>query len=129
MRRRKLAAIWMFFCLACLTGCTGGKATGTQDAAQQPETLESREEATGQSGASGTLSGGDTLEDVAGLGFKPPAGSHRDKKGHIVDQEGNTFDDEGGWQVPEGGSIDAQGRIRDKNGRVMGGGAPVGSKG
>lgn len=69
------------------------------------------------------------LDSVTGQGFQPPEGSHRDSRGNIVDPQGNTFDDDGGWQVPEGGRVDSKGRIYDKNGKLMGGGAPVGSKG
>lgn len=71
----------------------------------------------------------DNSDYVTGQGFRPPAGSHTDSNGNIVDQEGNTYDKEGKWQIPEGGRVDSQGHIYDKYGRLMGGGATIGSQG
>lgn len=115
MIRRKVAAVCMVLCLAGMTGCSGGGA-GEIGTVQQSETSWDQE-------------GKAAPQDGTGSGFRPPAGSHTDKRGNIVDKDGNTFNAEGEWQVPEGGRVDADGRIIDKDGNVMGGGAKVGSKG
>lgn len=109
--------ICMVICLAGLPGCDKKTDNQTEEVIQLSEMPTD----SGEKVNSG--------EEVVGQGFQPPEGSHIDKRGFIVDKEGNTFDKEGGWQVPEGGHIDSKGRIIDKDGKVMGGGAPVGSKG
>lgn len=118
----------LFLCLcigACLLGFTGcGKQTP-----KETETVPQQTEAAGVEASAQNDTGARSAQNQVGGGFKPPAGSHVDSKGHIVDKEGNTFDKEGGWQVPEGGHVDSQGRIIDKDGNVMGGGATIGSKG
>lgn len=117
MNRKKMMGMCMVVCLAGLAGC------GKKEDSQTEQVIQLSEMPT-ESGEKGN-----SVEEVTGQGFKPPEGSHIDKRGFIVDKEGNTFDKEGGWQVPEGGHVDSKGRIIDKNGNVMGGGAPVGSKG
>lgn len=124
MKYGKLFSILAFVCLLSFTGCQTEpdapseqesptltpSPSKTDDVSAQPETAETSSEKTGQ-------------------GFQPPEGSHRDKNGHIVDPEGNTFEEDGSWTVPEGGHVDSKGRIYDKDGNLMGGGAPIGSKG
>lgn len=130
MKKRRFAGICMAVLLAGMTGCAN-EVPAAQTETELSTQAESRTAAKETENVSVTAAddSSDSVEDVAGQGFVPPKGSRVDSNGNIATPSGETFSKDGGWAVPEGGHVDSQGRIIDKNGNVMGGGAPVGSKG
>ena len=124
MKYGKLFSILAIACLLSFTGCQTESAPSSK---QEKPSLTSSPSTTNDTSAQPKTTEASLPE--TGQGFQPPEGSHRDKNGHIVDPEGNTFEEDGSWAVPEGGHVDSKGRIYDKDGNLMGGGAPIGSKG